>query len=114
MEKPNVAANVIAVGDGLSKLRRLEQELSPGKSRMALSRVDFRTLKWLVTRNNVERTAPDLGRCTQAVCLVLPNASLEEPRECRASSRDLSTRTSLPEPTEYSENKDITTAPPQW
>ncbi|KAL3490285.1 hypothetical protein BJX62DRAFT_238263 [Aspergillus germanicus] len=61
----------IAIEDSLSTLQRLEQELSPGISRMALSRVGFRTLKWPLTSNDVERIVQDLSRCTQAIYLVL-------------------------------------------
>jgi hypothetical protein len=56
---------LIAIEDSLSTLQRLEKELSPGIARMALSRAGFRTLKWPLTRNDVERTAQDLTRCTQ-------------------------------------------------
>ncbi|KAL3454253.1 hypothetical protein BJX65DRAFT_85801 [Aspergillus insuetus] len=62
---------IIAIEDSLSMLQRIEQELSPGITRRALSRAGFRALKWPLTSNDVERTAQDLKRCTQAMSLAL-------------------------------------------
>ncbi|KAL2822461.1 hypothetical protein BJX63DRAFT_376588 [Aspergillus granulosus] len=60
---------IVAVEDSLSKLQRLEQELCPGITRTVLSRVGFRTLKWPLRSNDVEKTVQDLERCTQAMWL---------------------------------------------
>jgi hypothetical protein len=62
---------IIAIQHSLSSLQRLEQELSPGITRMALSRVGFRILKWPLTSNDVERALQDLRRCTQAMLFLV-------------------------------------------
>ncbi|KAL6405855.1 vegetative incompatibility protein HET-E-1 [Ilyonectria robusta] len=62
---------MVAAKDGLSQLRELEQVLSPGTARKAMSRVGLRALKWPFQNKDVEKIAQGLGRCTHAISLGL-------------------------------------------
>ncbi|KAH6981484.1 hypothetical protein EDB80DRAFT_626107, partial [Ilyonectria destructans] len=62
---------MVAAKDSLSQLKELEQVLSPGTARKAMSRVGLRALKWPFQNKDVEKIAQDLGRCTHAISLGL-------------------------------------------
>ncbi|KAH6986690.1 hypothetical protein EDB80DRAFT_655684 [Ilyonectria destructans] len=62
---------MVAAEDSLSQLRELEQVLSPGTARKAMSRLGLRALKWPFQSKDVEKIAQGLGRCTQAISLGL-------------------------------------------
>ncbi|KAM6513282.1 hypothetical protein FALCPG4_015725 [Fusarium falciforme] len=62
---------MVAVKDSLSQLRELEQVLSPGTSRKAMSRLGLWALKWPFQNKDIEKIAQGLGRCTLAISLGL-------------------------------------------
>ncbi|KAH6974799.1 vegetative incompatibility protein HET-E-1 [Ilyonectria destructans] len=62
---------MVAAKDSLLQLRELEQVLSPGTARKAMSRVGLRALKWPFQNKDVEKIAQGLGRCTHAISLGL-------------------------------------------
>ncbi|KAM5350179.1 hypothetical protein ACJ41O_006684 [Fusarium nematophilum] len=62
---------MVAAKDSLSQLRELEQVLSPGTARKAMSRVGLRALKWPFQNKDIEKIAQGLGRCTHAISLGL-------------------------------------------
>jgi hypothetical protein len=61
----------LAIVDGESQLKWLEQKLSAGAVPQTTSRAGFRALKWPFQSKDVERTVQDLGRCIQAISLAL-------------------------------------------
>ncbi|KAJ4137887.1 hypothetical protein NW754_001532 [Fusarium falciforme] len=62
---------MVAVKDSLSQLRELEQVLSPGTTRKAMSRLGLWALKWPFQNKDIEKIAQGLGRCTLAISLGL-------------------------------------------
>jgi hypothetical protein len=60
-----------ALHDSLSQLRKLEQELDPGKTRKVMRRVGLRALRWPFDSKGIEKTVQDLGACIQAISLGL-------------------------------------------
>ena len=53
------------------KLNELKNELEPGNTRKAMSRVGLRALRWPFKSNEVEKTISHLERYKQTFCLAL-------------------------------------------
>ncbi|KAK8013501.1 hypothetical protein PG991_009094 [Apiospora marii] len=60
-----------ALQDGQGELQKLEEDLSPGKSRKAMSRFGLRALKWPFRSEDVQKKVDNFQRCSAMVFAAL-------------------------------------------